>query len=128
MSFSVVRASCTRSPSRLYRALSSERPGKILDGQIANALDVGIGDAALRGKPAHHEILAHGERQRVEYVALRRLIGRLAQRARKPIEQRRLQRAGSQGGASSHRELVSNESMPRVIIGSFIGRGALQPS
>jgi hypothetical protein len=28
MSFKVVRASCTRSPSRLYKAFSSERPGR----------------------------------------------------------------------------------------------------
>ena len=83
-----------------------ERPARqVFDGQIANPLDVGVGDPALGGEPAHHELFVHGERQGVEYVAFRGLIGCFAERAREPIEQSRLQRTGSQSGPSSRGEL-----------------------
>ena len=92
-------------PIQAVQGIQERAARQVLDRQIANPLDVGVRDAALGGQPAHHQLFVHGERQGIVYVPMSSLIGRLAQRAREPVEQSRLHRTGAQSGASSHREL-----------------------
>ena len=62
--------------------------------------------AALRGKPAQGQLLAHRERQRIVDVARRGRVRILAERAGEAIQQRRVQRAGLQRDVSAGRKLA----------------------
>ncbi len=55
--------------------------GKIFDREVAHAFHVGIRHAALRGKPAQRQLLAHREGQRIVDIPGRRRVQVLAERS-----------------------------------------------